>query len=55
MFHVCAIRLTGPLSSSSMAPALISDWGIAYAVRVREDHALFVDAFREGRVGIAAT
>ena len=31
------------------------DWGIEYAVRVREDHALFVDAFREGRVGIAAT
>ena len=23
--------------------------------RVRDDHALFVDAFREGRVGIAAT
>ncbi|KQV64972.1 hypothetical protein ASC64_14790 [Nocardioides sp. Root122] len=33
----------------------LGDWGIAYAVRVREDHALFVDAFREGRVGIAAT
>lgn len=33
----------------------LCDWGIAYAVRVREDHALFVDAFREGRVGIAAT
>jgi len=33
----------------------LCDWGMAYAVRVREDHALFVDAFREGRVGIAAT
>ncbi|CUR60837.1 conserved hypothetical protein [metagenome] len=33
----------------------LADWGIEYAVRVREDHALFVDAFREGRVGIAAT
>ncbi|MBD3925157.1 DUF2252 domain-containing protein [Nocardioides cavernae] len=33
----------------------LCDWGIAYAVRVREDHALFVDAFREGKVGIAAT
>ncbi|WP_457186066.1 DUF2252 domain-containing protein [Nocardioides sp. P5_E3] len=33
----------------------LCQWGIAYAVRVREDHALFVDAFREGRVGIAAT
>jgi uncharacterized protein (DUF2252 family) len=33
----------------------LCDWGIAYAVRVREDHALFVDAFREGHVGIAAT
>ena len=32
----------------------LCDWGIAYAVRVREDHAL-VDAFREGQVGIAAT
>ena len=33
----------------------LGDWGIAYAERVRADHALFVDAFREGRVGIAAT
>jgi uncharacterized protein (DUF2252 family) len=33
----------------------LCDWGIAYAVRVRRDHALFVDAFREGQVGIAAT
>lgn len=35
--------------------AWLGDWGIAYAERVRKDHALFVDAFREGRVGIAAT
>jgi uncharacterized protein (DUF2252 family) len=35
--------------------AWLGDWGIAYAERVREDHALFVDAFREGRVGIAST
>jgi uncharacterized protein (DUF2252 family) len=35
--------------------AWLCDWGIDYAARVREDHALFVDAFREGRVGIAAT
>ncbi|CAM3617550.1 DUF2252 domain-containing protein [Nocardioides zeicaulis] len=33
----------------------LCDWGIAYAAQVRADHALFVDAFREGRVGIAAT
>ena len=35
--------------------AWLGDWAIAYAERVRQDHALFVDAFREGRVGIAAT
>ena len=33
----------------------LCDWGIAYAETVRSDHALFVDAFREGEVGIAAT
>ena len=33
----------------------LCQWGIDYAARVREDHALFVDAFREGRMGIAAT
>jgi hypothetical protein len=27
----------------------------SYAARVREDHALFVDAFREARIGISAT
>ncbi len=35
--------------------AWLGEWAIEYAARVREDHALFVDAFREGRVGIAAT
>jgi uncharacterized protein (DUF2252 family) len=29
----------------------IVDWAMAYAQRSREDHALFVDAFREGRIG----
>ncbi|QIK75541.1 DUF2252 domain-containing protein [Nocardioides piscis] len=33
----------------------LGQWGIDYALRVREDHALFVDAFREGKMGIAAT
>jgi uncharacterized protein (DUF2252 family) len=32
------------------------DFGVTYADRVRKDHALFVDAFREGRIGgVAAT
>lgn len=35
--------------------AWLTDWGMAYAVRVREDHALFVEAFREGQVGVSAT
>ena len=33
----------------------LTDWGIAYAARVREDHTLFVEAFRSGAVGIAST
>jgi uncharacterized protein (DUF2252 family) len=33
----------------------LSQWGIDYAARVRQDHALFVDAFREGRMGMAST
>ena len=33
----------------------LTDWGMAYAVRVRDDHALFVEAFREGQVGVSAT
>jgi uncharacterized protein (DUF2252 family) len=31
--------------------AELTDAAVDYAIRVREDHALFVDAFREGRVG----
>jgi uncharacterized protein (DUF2252 family) len=31
------------------------DFGIGYARTVRHDHALFVDAFREGEIGIDAT
>ncbi|WP_151083184.1 DUF2252 domain-containing protein [Nocardioides cynanchi] len=30
-------------------------FALEYAVRVRQDHALFVDAFREARIGISAT
>ncbi|MDX6357143.1 MAG: hypothetical protein QOH37_197 [Nocardioidaceae bacterium] len=33
----------------------IVEFALGYAVRVREDHALFVDAFREARIGISAT
>lgn len=33
----------------------ITDFGISYAERVRKDHALFVEAFREGRIGVSAT
>jgi uncharacterized protein (DUF2252 family) len=33
----------------------VVDFGIDYAGRVRADHALFVEAFREGRVGVSAT
>ena len=33
----------------------VQDFGIDYAERVREDHALFVGAFREGRIGVSAT
>jgi uncharacterized protein (DUF2252 family) len=33
----------------------VVEFGISYAARVREDHALFVDAFREARIGISAT
>jgi uncharacterized protein (DUF2252 family) len=31
------------------------DFGVAYAAQVREDHALFVEAFRGARIGISAT
>ncbi len=33
----------------------LTDFGLTYAGTVREDHALFVEAFRQGKVGIAAT
>jgi uncharacterized protein (DUF2252 family) len=35
--------------------AWLQDFGVDYAERVRRDHELFVDAFREGRIGISAT
>ncbi|MGZ4438009.1 MAG: DUF2252 domain-containing protein [Nocardioidaceae bacterium] len=36
--------------------AELTDWAIDYAHRVREDHAMFVEAFREGRIGgVSAT
>jgi uncharacterized protein (DUF2252 family) len=33
----------------------IAAFGVRYAETVRRDHALFVDAFRAGRIGVAAT
>lgn len=33
----------------------ITDFALGYADRVREDHALFVEAFRAGRIGVSAT
>ena len=33
----------------------LAQWGIDYALRVRQDHSLFVDAFREGRMGMTST
>jgi uncharacterized protein (DUF2252 family) len=35
--------------------AWVTDFGLSYAEQVRADHALFVDAFREGRVGVSST
>ncbi|WP_193605467.1 DUF2252 domain-containing protein [Nocardioides dongkuii] len=35
--------------------AWVTDFGLAYADRVRADHALFVEAFREGRIGVSST
>jgi len=35
--------------------AWLTDWGMSYADRVRDDHALFVAAFREGLIGVSAT
>ena len=34
----------------------LTDFAVAYAMTVRQDHELFVDAFREGRIGgVSAT
>ncbi|HET9420400.1 MAG TPA: DUF2252 domain-containing protein [Nocardioides sp.] len=33
----------------------ITEFGTEYAATVRDDHALFVDAFREGRIGVSST
>ena len=33
----------------------LTDWGMAYSTRVRDDHALFVEAFRDGEIGVSAT
>ncbi len=33
----------------------VTDFGMSYAGQVREDHAHFVHAFREGRIGVSAT
>ncbi|WP_340538116.1 DUF2252 domain-containing protein [Nocardioides sp. GXZ039] len=35
--------------------AWVVDFGRRYAEQVRADHATFVDAFREGRIGVSAT
>jgi uncharacterized protein (DUF2252 family) len=35
--------------------AWLTDWGMDYSDTVREDHAHFVAAFREGEVGVSAT
>jgi uncharacterized protein (DUF2252 family) len=35
--------------------AWVTDFALTYADRVRDDHALFVSAFREGRIGVSAT
>ena len=33
----------------------VTDFGMSYAIQVRDDHATFVAAFREGRIGITST
>ena len=35
--------------------AWLTEFGASYAERVREDHARFVQAFRDGRIGVTAT
>ena len=42
-------------AGAASSPAWVTDFGMDYAEQVREDHALFVDAFREGRIGVSAT
>jgi hypothetical protein len=33
----------------------VTDFGLEYAEQVREDHVRFVNAFREGHIGVSAT
>jgi hypothetical protein len=33
----------------------VVEFGLTYAETVRRDHAFFVDAFRGGKIGVAAT
>ncbi len=35
--------------------AEVTAFALDYAVRVRDDHALFVEAFRDGAIGVSAT
>ncbi|CAA9360889.1 MAG: FIG00996362: hypothetical protein [uncultured Nocardioidaceae bacterium] len=35
--------------------AAVTEFALEYATQVRRDHALFVDAFRSGRIGISST
>jgi hypothetical protein len=35
--------------------AWVTDFGMEYAEQAREDHVRFVNAFREGRIGVSAT
>jgi uncharacterized protein (DUF2252 family) len=35
--------------------AWLTEWGMAYADTVRDDHAVFVAAFRDGAIGVSAT
>ena len=38
------------------SPAFANEFGAHYGEQVRKDHGLFVDAFREGRIGgVSAT
>jgi hypothetical protein len=35
--------------------AWVTDFGMEYAEQAREDHVRFVNAFREGKIGVSAT